>query len=72
MPAFAEYAVAASRIVTTLWCICGGDTLTKEQLRSSIAQVCYAIFAIRNPAYWGEGVIACASDSEKFGAGIRI
>ena len=42
--------------------------LTKEQLRSAIAQVCNAIFRVRNPALWGEGTTACASDSKKFGA----
>jgi TnpA family transposase len=42
--------------------------ITKEQLRSAIAQVCNAIFHIRNRALWGEGTTACASDSKKFGA----
>jgi TnpA family transposase len=42
--------------------------LTKEQLRSAITQVCNAIFEIRDPAVWGEGTTACASDSKKFGA----
>ena len=42
--------------------------ITKEQLRSAIAQVCNAIFRVRNPALWGEGTTACASDSKKFGA----
>ena len=42
--------------------------ITKEQLRSAIAQVCNAIFHVRNPALWGEGTTACASDSKKFGA----
>jgi len=42
--------------------------ITKEQLRSAIVQVCNAIFRIRNPALWGEGTTACASDSKKFGA----
>jgi TnpA family transposase len=42
--------------------------ITKEQLRSAIAQVCNAIFRVRNPLLWGEGTTACASDSKKFGA----
>ena len=42
--------------------------ITKEQLRSAIAQVCNAIFRVRNPALWGEGTTACASDSKKFEA----
>ena len=42
--------------------------ITKEQLRSAIAQVCNAIFRVRHPALWGEGTTACASDSKKFGA----
>jgi len=42
--------------------------LTKEQLRSAIAQVCNTIFRVRNPALWGEATTACASDSKKFGA----
>ena len=42
--------------------------ITKEQLRSAIAQVCNSIFRVRNPAFWGEATTACASDSKKFGA----
>jgi TnpA family transposase len=42
--------------------------ITKEQLRSAIAQVCNAIFRVRTPALWGEGTTACVSDSKKFGA----
>jgi Tn3 transposase DDE domain len=42
--------------------------ITKEQVRSAIAHVCNAIFRVRNPALWGEGTTACASDSKKFGA----
>ena len=42
--------------------------LTKEQLRTTIAQVCNAIFRVRNPLLWGEGTTACASDSKKCGA----
>lgn len=39
-----------------------------EALRTAIAQVCNAIFAVRHPALWGEGTTACASDSKRFGA----
>jgi len=42
--------------------------VTKEHLRSAIAQVCNAIFGIRNADIWGEATTACASDSKKFGA----
>jgi TnpA family transposase len=42
--------------------------ITKEQLRAAIRPVCNAIFRVRNPALWGEGTTACASDSKKFGA----
>ena len=42
--------------------------VTKEQLRAAIPPVCNAIFRVRNPALWGEGTTACASDSKKFGA----
>lgn len=42
--------------------------ITKEQLRAAIAQVCNAIFRVRDPVFWGEGTTACASDSKKFGA----
>jgi TnpA family transposase len=42
--------------------------ITKEQLRAAIARVCNTIFGARNPALWGEGTTACASDSKKFGA----
>ena len=42
--------------------------ITKEQLRAAIARVCNAIFHVRNPALWGEGTTACASDSTQFGA----
>ena len=40
----------------------------KEALRTAIAKVCNAIFAVRHPALWGEGTTACASDSKRFGA----
>ena len=42
--------------------------ITKEHLRAAIAQVCNAIFRVRDPAIWGEATTACASDSKKFGA----
>jgi TnpA family transposase len=40
----------------------------KEALRTAIAKVCNAIFAVRQPTLWGEGTTACASDSKRFGA----
>jgi hypothetical protein len=40
----------------------------KEALRTAIAQVCNASFAVRHSARWGEGTTACASDSKRFGA----
>ena len=40
----------------------------KEALRTAIAKVCNAIFAVRHPTLWGEGTTACASDSKRFGA----
>jgi TnpA family transposase len=40
----------------------------KEVLRTAIAKVCNAIFAVRHPTLWGEGTTACASDSKRFGA----
>lgn len=42
--------------------------ITKEQLRTAIAMVCNAIFAVRQVDLWGEGTTACASDSKQFGA----
>ena len=42
--------------------------VTKEHLRSAIAQVCNAIFRVRDAGIWGEATTACASDSKKFGA----
>jgi hypothetical protein len=42
--------------------------VTKEHLRSAIAQVCNAIFHVRDAGIWGEATTACASDSKKFGA----
>ena len=40
----------------------------KEALRTAIAKVCNAIFAVRQPTLGGEGTTACASDSQRFGA----
>lgn len=40
----------------------------KAALREAIGKVANAIFEIRNPALWGEGTTACASDSKKFGS----
>lgn len=40
----------------------------KAALRGAIGKVANAIFEIRNPALWGEGTTACASDSKKFGS----
>ncbi len=40
----------------------------KAALRNAIGQVARAIFAVRNPAVWGEGTTSCASDSKKFGS----
>lgn len=40
----------------------------KTVLREAIGKVANAIFEIRNPALWGEGTTACASDSKKFGS----
>ena len=42
--------------------------ITQEHLRAAIAQVCTAIFRVRDPALWGESTTACAADSKKFGA----
>ena len=42
--------------------------ITKEHLRAAIAQVCNAIFQVRQVDLWGEATTACASDSKKFGA----
>lgn len=40
----------------------------KEALRAATAKVANAVLTTRNPAIWGEGTTACASDSKKFGA----
>lgn len=42
--------------------------LTKDQLRAAIAHIANATLQVRNPAIWGEGTTACASDSKKMGA----
>jgi TnpA family transposase len=42
--------------------------ITKDQLQHAIAQVVNAIFHVRLPQIWGEGITASASDSKKFGA----
>jgi TnpA family transposase len=39
-----------------------------DQLRQAIAVVTNATLRIRDPAVWGEGTNACASDSKHFGA----
>jgi len=42
--------------------------ITREGLRAAIATLVDAILAARQPAIWGEGTTACASDSKKFAA----
>ena len=42
--------------------------ITAEQLREAIAVVTNATLRARDPAIWGEGTNACASDSKHFGA----
>ena len=42
--------------------------LTAEQLREAVAVVTDATLRVRDPAVWGEGTNACASDSKHFGA----
>jgi TnpA family transposase len=42
--------------------------LTVEGLRRAISIVTNGTLAIRNPAIWGDGTTACASDSKHFGA----
>jgi TnpA family transposase len=39
-----------------------------DSLRQAIVQVANATFAARHPKIWGEGTVACASDSKQFGA----
>ena len=40
-------------------------------LRQAIATVTNGTLAARNPAIWGDGTTACASDSKHLGPGIR-
>jgi len=42
--------------------------LQPDHLRAAIAQVVNAIFAARQPRFWGEGTTTCASDAQQFGA----
>jgi TnpA family transposase len=42
--------------------------LSVPTLREAIAVVANGTLAARNPAIWGDGTIACASDSKHFGA----
>lgn len=42
--------------------------ITAEQLREAIAVVTNATLRVRDPAIWGVGTNACASDSKHFGA----
>jgi TnpA family transposase len=42
--------------------------ITVDQLRRAIAIVTNGTLSARNPAIWGEGTTACASDSKHFGA----
>ncbi|HXM27537.1 MAG TPA: Tn3 family transposase, partial [Chthoniobacterales bacterium] len=42
--------------------------ITADQLRQAIATVTNGTLIARNPAIWGEGTTACASDSKHFGA----
>jgi TnpA family transposase len=42
--------------------------ITCDHLRAAIQTVANAIFAVRQPAIWGEATTTCASDSKKFGA----
>jgi hypothetical protein len=42
--------------------------ITRDNLRTAIADVVDAIFAARRADLWGEGTTACASDAKKFGA----
>jgi Tn3 transposase DDE domain/Domain of unknown function (DUF4158) len=42
--------------------------ITREHLRSAIAQVANATFRARAPQIWGEATTACASDSSRFPA----
>jgi TnpA family transposase len=42
--------------------------ITPDRLRQAIATVTNGTLRARNPAVWGEGTTACASDSKHFGA----
>ncbi|MHC4610675.1 MAG: Tn3 family transposase, partial [Planctomycetota bacterium] len=42
--------------------------IQKESLQNAIARVTNATLAARQPHIWGEGSVACASDSRKFAA----
>lgn len=42
--------------------------ITPDRLRQAIAVVTNGTLRARNPAIWGEGTTACASDSKHFGA----
>ena len=42
--------------------------ITRDHLHNAITQVVNATLRARKPAYWGEGITACASDSKKFGS----
>jgi TnpA family transposase len=42
--------------------------IDRDALRQAIIQIVDATFQARNPDIWGEGSVACASDSKQFGA----
>ena len=42
--------------------------ITVDQLRKAIAIIADGTLHVRNPAIWGDGTTACASDSKHFGA----
>ena len=46
--------------------------ISVDALRRAIALVTNGTLHARNPAIWGHGTTACASDSKHFGAGTRI
>ena len=45
-----------------------GRYLTVEALRRAVSIVTNGTLKVRNPAIWGDGTTACASDSKHFGA----
>ncbi len=45
-----------------------GRYLTVEALRRAVSIVTNGTLGVRNPAIWGDGTTACASDSKHFGA----